>query len=167
MKLFDISEKAIKLLQESGEKGLNNIELAEKLQIARRRVYDIVTILKSADLLESKREKGGTRIFWKSIPSIDSVSQASADDKASKKMESELSKLREENSDLKEKIKKIRADLSKGGVEKTSKKALFETDTLIIRADKSLKITEVVSSGIEVTIKASGKGIIVEPHSKE
>ncbi|MHA1132405.1 MAG: hypothetical protein ACTSQI_05250 [Candidatus Helarchaeota archaeon] len=167
MKLLDISKKAIKLLQEAGEKGINNIELAEKLQIPRRRVYDIITILKAADLVESTREKGGTFVSWGSIPSIEPVPQTLAEDTVPKKVKSEINKLKEENSELKEKIKKLRGDLSKGGLEKASKKTLFETDGIKIRADKTLKITEVVNSGIEVSIKASGKGIIVEPQSND
>ena len=167
MKLVELAKQATNLLQDAGEKGVINIELAEKLQMPRRRVYDIIAILKAAGLVESKREKGGTRIFWISIPSIEAAAPTPVDTKATDKLKSEVTSLKEENSDLKEKVKQLQKDLSKGGVEKISGKKLFDSSGIVIRADKSLKITEVVSSGIEVTIKASGKGIIIEPISED
>jgi len=167
MKLVDLSKKAVTILKEAGEKGINNIELAEKLQMPRRRVYDIIAILRAADLVESKREKGGTRIFWKTIPSIELSIAPVNDTKTLEKQKVEVSKLEKENNELKEKIKRLREDLSKGDTKKTSGKQLFEVPEVAIRAAKSLKITEVVSAGIEVIIKVNGKGIVVEPIFKD
>jgi len=167
MKLVDLSKKAVTILKEAGEKGINNIELAEKLQMPRRRVYDIIAILRAAELVESKREKGGTRIFWKTIPSIELSTAPVNDTKAHEKQKAEVSKLGKENNELKEKIKRLREDLSKGGTKKTSEKHLFEVPEVAIRAAKSLKITEVTSAGIEVIIKVNGKGIVVEPIFKD
>ena len=167
MKLVELAKKATDILQDAGEKGINNIELAEKLQMPRRRVYDIIAILRATGLVESKREKGGTRVFWASIPSIETPSAPPDKTKDTEKLESDNAKLKDENKELKEKIKRLREDLSKGGVKKTSAKQMFDSEGIIIRAAKSLKITEVLSSGIEVTIKASGKGLIVEPISED
>ncbi|MHA1649256.1 MAG: hypothetical protein ACTSYB_03600 [Candidatus Helarchaeota archaeon] len=167
MKLVNLAKKAIKFLQDAGEKGINNIELAEKLQMPRRRVYDIIAILRAAGLVESRREKGGTHVFWVSLPSIESSTVSSDATKISEKLQSQLSKLKEENNELKDKIKRLQEDLSKSGVEKVSKKQKFDSTGVVIRADKSLKITEVLNSGIEVTVKANGKGIIVEPISED
>ncbi|HUX99874.1 MAG TPA: hypothetical protein VMV49_09990 [Candidatus Deferrimicrobium sp.] len=163
MKLVELAKKATRILEEAGEKGINNIELSEKLQMPRRRVYDIIAILRAADLVESKREKGGSRISWKSIPSIEPSAPSTNELKLSDKLKDKITKIEEENNDLKEKIKRLQKDISKGAVERTSDKQLFEASGIVVRADKSLKITEVVNSGIEITIKASGKGIVVEP----
>ncbi|TFG04815.1 MAG: hypothetical protein EU536_03720 [Promethearchaeota archaeon] len=165
MKLVDLSRKAVSLLKDAGEKGINKIELAEKLKVPRRRVYDIIAILRSTELIEYKREKGGTTIFWKSIPSIESLSVPVDPSANIEQQKSEISKLERENADLKDKIKRMREDLAKGTSEKTTKKQQFDTSEIAVRAAKSLKISEVVSSGIEVIIKANGKGIIVEPKS--
>ena len=167
MKLVELAKKAVKILQDAGEKGINNIELAEKLQMPRRRVYDIIAILRSTDLIEFKREKGGTRVFWSTIPNIESAPVPSDNSKELEKQKVEIKKLEAENTDLKEKIKRLREDQSKEGPKKTSQKHQFDASEVAIRAAKSLKITEVVSSGIEVIIKASGKGIVVEPTSKD
>ncbi len=166
MKLVDLSKKTIKYLQDAGEKGINNIELAEKMQMPRRRVYDIIATLRAAGLVDLKREKGGTRLFWSTIPSIESAVPEEAP-KDLEKLNKKITELEHENDDLKEKIKRIRDEKSKTSIEKTSEKKKFDSSGVIIRADKSLKIAEVVSSGIEVTIKATGKGIIVEPFSED
>lgn len=163
MKLVDLSKKAVNILKDAAEKGINNVELAEKLQMPRRRVYDIIAILRAADLVESKREKGGTRVFWSTIPSIEPSPTPTVDTKALEKQKAENTKLEKENLELKDKIKHLREDLSKGSPKKIADKHLFETPEVAIRAAKSLKITEVINAGIEVIIKANGKGIIVEP----
>ncbi len=167
MKLVDLAKRAITILKEAGEKGINNIELAEKLQMTRRRVYDIIAILRATELIESKREKGGTRIFWKTLPTIETMTSPKNDTKAQEKHQAEITKLEKEKSELKEKIKRIREDISKGSPKKTSDKQLFEATSIAVRAAKSLKITEVVNAGIEVLIKVNGEGILVEPVSED
>ncbi|MDD1776553.1 MAG: E2F family transcription factor [Candidatus Helarchaeota archaeon] len=167
MKLTDLSKKAINYLKDAGDKGINNIELAESLQMPRRRVYDVIAILKAAGLVESRREKGGTRVLWACTPAAESVNVSSNGTKELDKLKSENSKLIDENESLKEKIKRIREDTSKEEPKRTSEKKVFDTAGIIVRAAKSLKINEVVSSGIQLVIKASGKGIIIEPISED
>ena len=167
MKLVELAKLATKHLQDAGEKGINNIELAEKLQMPRRRVYDIIAILQAAGLVEVKREKGGTRLFWVSIASIKSAAEPSDNIQVSEKYKSEITELKAENDELKEKIKRLRENVSKGDIQKVSEKKMFESSGIIVRAAKTLKISEVLSSGIEVTIKATGKGLIVEPFSED
>ncbi len=163
---MDLAKLATKYLKDAGDKGINNIELAEKLQMPRRRVYDIIAILRAAGLVESKREKGGTRVFWASVPTIESTAGLPSDVKTSEKLQEEIAKIKGENNELKEKIKRLQVGIPKGDIEKTSGKKFFDSTRVVIRADKSLKITEVVNSGIEVIVKANGKGIIVEPSSE-
>lgn len=163
MKLVELARRATQILQEAGEKGINNIELSEKLQMPRRRVYDIIAILRAAGLVESKREKGGTRLIWSSVPSIEPAAAPVADSKADAKLKAQITKLEKENSELKEKVKRLREDKSKSAPKKTSEKQLFDSAEVAVRAAKSLKIVEVINSGIEVLIKVNGKGIVVEP----
>jgi transcription factor E2F3 len=165
MKLTDLSKKAINYLKDAGDKGINNIELAESLQMPRRRVYDVIAILKAAGLVESRREKGGTLVLW-ATPATESANVSSNGTKEIEKLKAENSKIIEENEDLKEKIKRLREDSSKEEPKRISEKKVFDTTGIIVRAAKSLKINEVVSSGIQVVIKASGKGIIIEPISE-
>ena len=167
MKLVEIAKNATSILKEAGEKGINNIELAEKLQIPRRRVYDIIAILRAAGLVELQKEKGGTRVSWGSIPTIEPPTPAPDVSKESEKLKDQISKLEKENEDLKDKIKRLQKDLSKGDVAKTSEKKLFDTTGIVVRAAKSLKITGVETSGIEVSITVNGKGILVEPLSDD
>ncbi|MEM2145291.1 MAG: helix-turn-helix domain-containing protein [Candidatus Jordarchaeaceae archaeon] len=61
MKLEEAARKAIELLKEAGENGINNVELAQKLKVPKRRVYDIVNPLKPAGLIEVRKEKGKTK----------------------------------------------------------------------------------------------------------
>ncbi|NVM53517.1 MAG: hypothetical protein HWN66_07410 [Candidatus Helarchaeota archaeon] len=167
MKLVELAKRATKILQETGEKGINNIELAEKLQVPRRRIYDIIAIFRAVGLVEAKREKGGTRLMWSTISTIESAAAPASDTKSDEKLKAAKTKLEKENDELKEKIKRLREDSSKSEPKKISEKKLFNSTKVAIRAAKSLKITEVISSGIEVIIKASGKGIIVEPGSED
>jgi len=83
------------------------------------------------------------------------------------KLKTENSKLVDENESLKEKIKRLREESSKEEPKRISEKKVFDTAGITVRAAKSLKINEVVSSGIQVVIKASGKGIIIEPISED
>ena len=101
MKLVELAKKATNILKDAGEKGINNIELAEKLEMPRRRVYDIIAILRATGLVESKREKGGTRVFWASIPSIESTAPSPEKTKDIEKLESDNAKLKDENKEEK------------------------------------------------------------------
>ncbi|MHA1385977.1 MAG: hypothetical protein ACTSR3_19665, partial [Candidatus Helarchaeota archaeon] len=113
MKLVELANKAIMLLKEAGDKGYNNIELAQKLHMPRRRVYDIIAILRAAGLVEAKREKGGTRINWRGIDGstepIISGESPELDEKI-KKLSSDKAKLEAQIEELKEKIQKLKED---------------------------------------------------------
>ncbi len=64
MKLKEIAARAIEIIKQRGEEGINNAELAEIIGTPKRRVYDVIAILKAANLITTEREGGGTRIFW-------------------------------------------------------------------------------------------------------
>ncbi|MHA2100073.1 MAG: hypothetical protein ACW99A_15465 [Candidatus Kariarchaeaceae archaeon] len=64
MKLEELACEAIDLLKKSGETGITNAGLARSLKVPKRRIYDVIAILKAAKLITTFRNKEGTRVFW-------------------------------------------------------------------------------------------------------
>ena len=64
MKLKEIAQEANKVLKERGSEGINNAELASMIGTPKRRVYDVIAILKAADLIRTNRSGAGTHLFW-------------------------------------------------------------------------------------------------------
>ncbi|MHA2251065.1 MAG: hypothetical protein ACXAD7_11940 [Candidatus Kariarchaeaceae archaeon] len=64
MRLEDMAFRAIEVLKKIGTEGINNAELATTLDVPKRRVYDVVAILKAAGLITTTRDKNGTRLYW-------------------------------------------------------------------------------------------------------
>ncbi len=64
MKLKEIAQEAIRLLKEKGKDGMNNAELARIIGTPKRRVYDVIAILKAADLIRTERSGAGTHLYW-------------------------------------------------------------------------------------------------------
>ncbi len=64
LRLEDMAFRAIEVLKNIGLEGINNADLATKLEVPKRRVYDVVAILKAAGLITTTRDKNGTRLYW-------------------------------------------------------------------------------------------------------
>ncbi|NVM01014.1 MAG: hypothetical protein HWN67_01645 [Candidatus Helarchaeota archaeon] len=167
MKLVELAKKAINLLQDAGDKGFNNIDLAQKLHMPRRRVYDIIAILRAAGLVEAKREKGGTRIKWRGIPV---VSEVKPDSSVSHDLTEKLDKITEEKNELesqidelKDKILKLKEEQETSTMEVSTIKTKFEVQKISIKTLKSAKITKVQTSPIEIILEADKKGFVIEP----
>ncbi len=64
MKLREIAAQAIEIIKERGAEGINNAELAQLVGTPKRRVYDVIAILKAANLITTERDGSGTRIYW-------------------------------------------------------------------------------------------------------
>ena len=64
LKLFELAKQTIEILRSAGEEGIINLELAKELEMPRRRIYDIIAILKAAKLITTTREKNGTKVTW-------------------------------------------------------------------------------------------------------
>ena len=64
MKLEKMAEKAIEMLQFRGSQGISNTLLADQLNVPKRRVYDVIAILRAANLVSTSRNKFGITIFW-------------------------------------------------------------------------------------------------------
>ena len=173
MRLIDIARDSIKVLQTVGDKGINNIELAKKLNIPRRRIYDIIAILKASNVIATKREKGGTRIYWIGNSNQGSDIAKSEDQKSTQKAKitdevyKELNRLKElekENLELKRKIDMLNNVISKIHTKKGDKPTNFPNKSIIIRSKSpSEKIKRVLSSKYQVFIEVDSPGLIVEP----
>ncbi len=167
MKLVELANKAISLLQEAGEKGFNNIELAQKLHMPRRRVYDIIAILRAAGMVEVKREKGGTRIKWKgseAILSAEGVSSESPDlVKKLNKITDEKNELEAQVEELKEKIVKLKDEVSKGTTTFSKSKTQIDVQKIKIKTIKTAKFTKIQTSPIEIILESDEKGFLIEP----
>lgn len=64
MKLEEIARKSIEIIKASGNDGVTTEELAKRLNVPKRRVYDVKAIMKAANLISTSRDKDGTKIVW-------------------------------------------------------------------------------------------------------
>ena len=62
-KLGEIAEQVISILQELKE-DIRTDDLADKVEVPKRRIYDVIAILKAANLIETTRDKMGTKVSW-------------------------------------------------------------------------------------------------------
>ena len=73
MKLNKIAVKSIQILKNRGLAGISNVELAELIGTTKRRVYDVIAILKAAELINAKRTGDGTHLVWNNKEKINSI----------------------------------------------------------------------------------------------
>ncbi|MFW9767736.1 MAG: hypothetical protein ACFFEM_02865, partial [Candidatus Thorarchaeota archaeon] len=64
MKLVDLARESVKVLQERGEEGIRSDILAETLDTPKRRVYDIIAVLKALGQVTTTRKFDGTIVTW-------------------------------------------------------------------------------------------------------
>jgi len=169
LKLVDLAQESVRILQECGEDGIKSDLLAEKLETPKRRVYDVIAVLKALGQVSTSRKFDGTTITW-----IDR-----SKDFVAKNMYDELRILLLEESDgrknfqvqvaeLKEQLRitrsKLRRDVQAVAmVNKTE----FNTTQLRVRALSSSGIKRVKHDGIEVLIITNEAGIVVDPSEIE
>lgn len=169
LKLVDLAQESVRILQECGEDGIKSDLLAEKLETPKRRVYDVIAVLKALGQVETNRKFDGTTITW--------IDQSK--DFVAKSVYDELRILLLEESDgrkdfqvqvaeLKEQLRitrsKLRRDVQAVAmVNKTE----FNTTQLRVRALSSSGIKRVKHDGIEVLIITNESGIVVDPSEIE
>jgi len=158
--LRDMARKAIEILQKAGEEGCLVLELAYKLGVSRRRIYDIVAVLKAADLIATKREKRGTRIIWKTelhyIKEKNMLLEIVKKERTLRKsIERKLLELREKKTWAREEEKREKDLIEIPELVK------FNVSKLRIRSDGGyLKVS---NKGIEAIVESTYPSIIVEP----
>ncbi|MGY5873601.1 MAG: hypothetical protein RTV72_15235 [Candidatus Thorarchaeota archaeon] len=169
MKLVDLAQESVRIIQECGEDGIKSDTLAEKLDTPKRRVYDVIAVLKALGHVHTSRKFDGTTITW-----IDRTKEFVAKD-----MHDEIKGLLLQESDgrkdlqvqvaeLKEQLRITRAKLRRDvqAVEMANKTE-FNTTQLRIRALSSNGIKRVKHDGIEVLIITNEAGIVVDPSEIE
>lgn len=169
LKLVDLAQESVRILQECGEDGIKSDLLAEKLETPKRRVYDVIAVLKALGHVDTSRKFDGTTITW-----IDR-----SKDFVAKNVYDELRILHLEESDgrknlqvqvaeLKEQLRITRSKLRRDvqAVEMVNKSE-FNTTQLRVRALSSSGIKRVKHDGIEVLIITNEAGLVVDPSEIE
>ncbi|MGQ9720340.1 MAG: E2F family transcription factor [Candidatus Jordarchaeum sp.] len=159
MKLEESARKAFEILREAGDKGISNIELAQKLKVPKRRVYDIINPLKPLGLIELKKEKGKTKIYWSA------KKEAMLRPEKREITGKEEERLKIETVKLKEKEKFIEPELGEQGEESYK----FNYSVLKISCDNPAKSCSVYHDGFEVIVETDGESLIVktEPQKRK
>jgi len=159
LRLDQVAEKVINFLSSNSGKGFLINELVERLNIPRRRIYDVVTVLRVAGLIRVRREKKGWRVFW------------STDIKSSKEvleMRKELEEERRRREVLEReyvKVQRMLEDVLRERVLSSAESAIrgLKYSNKIKVVPINGRITRINSSGDGLIIEASGDALIVLP----
>jgi hypothetical protein len=169
LKLVDLAKESVRVLREFGEEGIRSDILAERLNTPKRRVYDIVAVLKALDQVSTTRKFDGTIVKW-----IDKEKDYVPRDthtmlKTQLEQESnERKNLQVQVAELKEQVRisKVKLRRESTAVE-ISNKTEFNTTQLRVRALSSNGIKSVKHSGVEVRIETHEAGMVVDPSEVE
>ena len=169
MKLVDLAKESVRVLKECGDTGIRSDILAEQLDTPKRRVYDIIAVLKALDQVSTTRKFDGTIVKWidKSrdfVPREDYSELKTQLDQES----GERKNLQVQVAELKEQVRisKIKLRRETAAVE-TTDKTEFNTTQLRVRALSSNGIKSVKHSGVEVKIETHEAGMVVDPSEIE
>ena len=169
LKLVDLAKESVRVLRESGDEGIRSDILAERLDTPKRRVYDVIAVLKALGQVSTTRKFDGTIVKW-----IDTTKEYVARDvyttlKTQLEQESaERKNLQVQVAELKEQVRisKIKLRRESAAVE-ISDKTEFNTTQLRVRALSSNGIKSVKHSGVEVRIETHEAGMVVDPSEVE
>jgi hypothetical protein len=154
LKLEEAARKAIDLLRDAGENGIYNLELAQKLKVPKRRVYDIVNPLKPLGLVEIKKERGKTKICWSGKKEAAPKPEKEPSEKEKNRLKIETVKLIEEN-------QLLQSYVGEDGEEGFK----FNCKALRISCDTPLKACRVYHDGLEVIVETDGESLVVKPNT--
>ena len=169
LKLVDLALESVRILQECGEDGIKSDTLAERLDTPKRRVYDVIAVLKALGQVDTSRKFDGTTITWIDR-SKDFVAKKQHDEmRIQFSQESDERKdLQVQVAELKEQLRitrsKLRRDIQAVEMEN---KTEFNTTQLRVRALSSNGIKRVKHDGIEVVIFTNEAGMVVDPSEIE
>ena len=165
LKLIELALESVRILKEAGEQGIKSEVLARRLDTPKRRVYDVVAVLKALGHVDTSRKFDGTTIVWIDR-SKDYVPKQSFEElRVRLNQESEERKqFQVQVAELKEQLRITRSKLRRDvqAVE-MSNKTEFLTTQLRVRALSSNGIKRVEHSGIEVLIETHESGMVVDP----
>ena len=169
LKLVELAEESVRILQECGEDGIKSDTMAERLDTPKRRVYDVIAVLKALGHVHTSRKFDGTTITWIDR-SKEFVPKNLHDElRIHLTQESDERKdLQVQVAELKEQLRMTRSKLRQDvqAVEMADKTE-FNTTQLRVRALSSNGIKRVKHDGIEVLIITKEPGIVVDPSEVE
>ncbi len=162
---MDLARDTIKLLKESGEDGIRSDVIAERLDTPKRRVYDVIAVLKAMGLVKTTRRFDGTTITWIDkmkdfVPRAEyETLKATLDDVIDTRND-----LQVQVAELKEQIRIAKSKLRRDSqIVEASTKTEFNSTMLTIRALSSRGFKSVRDSGLEVVIETHEPGMTVDP----
>jgi hypothetical protein len=165
LKLVELALESVKILREAGAEGIKSDILAQRLATPKRRVYDVIAVLKALGQVETSRKFDGTTIVWIDH-SKDFVPKQSYEElRTNLVQESEERKqLQVQVAEIKEQLRITRSKLRRDvqAVEMANKTE-FLTTQLRVRALSSNGIKKVEHSALEVLIETHESGMVVDP----
>lgn len=169
MKLITLAREAVRILKESGDEGIRSDEVAEFLDVPKRRIYDVVAVLRALQTVSTTRKFDGTTITW--IDRFEDYIPRSEYDAVREQLDEVLAAKRElqvQVAEQKQQLRNVRSRLKHDGVpvEKTDK-TQFNTTQLRVRCHSVSGFKRVVDSGVEVLIEAEQPGMTVDPTETE
>ena len=166
MKLYEIAVLALKYIQEAGAEGIHSLELIKKIGVPRRRIYDIIAVFSAANLIKTKKEKGGSRLFWiESLPTTSKKINQMLD--LINKLKKDKETLTLKVAQLQQEINVLREQKQPAEVKAVTDKVKFNTNKLRISALPPHRITQVYSTGLDAFVEADGEGLVVKPIGKK
>ncbi len=70
MRMEEITQQAIALIKAKGEEGAASTWLAEELGVHKRRIYDLISVLRPLGIIETRKEKNVTKVIWRGTEGI-------------------------------------------------------------------------------------------------
>ncbi|MFW9919852.1 MAG: hypothetical protein ACFFED_09650 [Candidatus Thorarchaeota archaeon] len=169
MKLVELARKSVSYLKEAGEEGIRSDELAEILGVPKRRVYDVVAVLKALSQVTTNRRFNGTTVVW--LDRTKNYVQRSEYEDIKMQLENERCERKELQTQLAETKENLRRTKSKLRLDVqptiSAEKTEFNTTQLRIRSLSSKGFKRVADSGLEVIIETYESGMVVDPSEIE
>ncbi|MHA1770248.1 MAG: hypothetical protein ACTSYL_01835 [Candidatus Thorarchaeota archaeon] len=164
-KLVELARDTVELLKECGEDGIRSDEIATRLETPKRRVYDVIAVLKAMGFIKTTRRFDGTTVTWIDkmadfVPKKEYESmKATLDDVIDTR-----NKLQVQVAELKEQLRVAKTKTrSETQLVESSSKTEFNTTMLTIRALSTKGIKSVTDSGLEVVIETYEPGMTADP----
>ncbi len=169
MKLVELAHRSVSILKDQGADGIRSDELADRLGVPKRRVYDVVAVLKSLGQVETRRRFNGTTVTWIDrlrdyVPRSDYASIKSRLDEESMARRDLQTQLAETKEQLRITRSKLRLDVQ---AVISADKTEFNTTHLRIRSLSSRGFKRVTDSGLEAIVETYEPGIIADPTTVE
>ncbi|MGV9168746.1 MAG: hypothetical protein ACOC38_02270 [Promethearchaeia archaeon] len=169
MKLVEIAERSIDVIKEEGEDGIRSDHLAERLETPKRRIYDVLAILKAMGKVETNRRFDGTTITW--VDESDwfvEKGKYEATKEELEKVTKQKKQLQVEVAQLKQQLRIAKSKIRKDAeIQQAHDRIEFDTTQLRVRPLSNSGFKAVKDSGMEVMIECHESGFVVDPSEKQ